>query len=172
MRRRLSEAVERWLAVEAGGRRGADEALRRVFEAWPPPAPPPGFAARVMAGAGLAPLTRHLALGWRIGLGLAMAMAAVAVMISPAILTGILRFVSPADLAALAAGTLVETCQRLGEGLALWQAFGTLGHTVMEALSTPPMLAVLLAASLTSAGGLRLLLALSALPGRSGDARI
>ncbi len=172
MRNRLNEAVARWLGAEGGRGDAADAALRRVFEAWPLPSPSPGFVARVMAGAGLVPAPRPLPLGWRVGLGLAMALAGAAAVVSPAVLAGLARLVSPADVAGLAAGTLVEVCQRLGEGLALWQALATLGRTVTEALSTPPVLAALLAASLMSAGGLRVLLSLSAVSRRSGDARI
>lgn len=172
MSRRLRQAVDRWLADEARGAAAADEALRRVFLALPLPSPPVGFAARVMARAGLAPLPSSLPLVWRIGLVASMALAASALIVSPAVVAGVLRFVSAADVVGFAAGAVVETCQRFGEGLALWRTLGVVGRTVAAALSSPPLLATLLALSLMSAGGLRVLLALTVVPRRSGNVRI
>ena len=55
--------------------------------------------------------------------------------------------------------------------LAVWQTANSIGTTVAEVLSTPPILTAMLAASLLSAGGLRLLHGLRAIDRRRDDAR-
>jgi hypothetical protein len=172
MRRfRLHLAVRRWLRIESADGAGSDRALRRVFRALPAPPLGAGFADRVMLAAGLAPRRATAPLAWRLALGGALTLAAAAAAVAPTIAFGLLRRVSPGDLLQLAASAVVETCQRLGEGLAVWQTVNSIGEIFAEVLSTPPILTALLAASLLSAGGLRLLHGLLAIDRRSDNAR-
>lgn len=172
MNRRLHRAVNRWLRTERGTSDGSEAGLRRVFEALPPPRLPAGFADRVMLGAGLAPPPRAAApLTWRIGLVGAMMLAAVASATAPRLVSALAERISPGDLIRFAAGALVETCERLAEGLAVWQTVSSIGGTFASALSSPSILAALLAATLLSAGGFRMLHGLLAVDRRSENAR-
>lgn len=172
MSRRLQNAVDRWLRAERAAAGGSERALRRVFRALPQPPLPAGFAARVLAGAGLAPRPRvAVPLAGRLGVGGALLLAATAAATAPRILAGVAGQFTAGDLLRLAAGAVVETCQRLAEGLALWQTASSIGGTFAEALSAPPFLAAMLAAILLSAGGLRMLHGLLAVEGRRDDVR-
>ena len=169
--RKLHRAVRRWLRAEDAAADGAGTALRGVFRALPAPPLGDGFTARVMLAAGLAPRRAAAPLAWRLALGGALVLSAAATSVAPAIAWGVLRRISPADVLQLGATAVVETCQRLAEGLAVWHAASSIGTTLAEALSAPPILAALLAASLLSAGGLRLLHGLLAMDRRSDNAR-
>lgn len=172
MSRRLHRAVRQWLAEERRGGAGAGRALGRVFEVLPPASPSPGFAERVMARAGLTAAPAVVPLWWRIAVVGGTVLAAGSVVVGPALVGGLMRWLSAADLIGLAAGAVVETCQRLGEGLALWRTLGVVGRTVTDALSTPPLITALLAAALMSAGGLRLLHGLVTVERRNGNVGI
>lgn len=172
MNRRLHHAVNRWLRSERDEDEASDRALRRVFQALPAPPLPAAFTERVMFGAGFAAPRRVAApLAWRIALVVALGVAAVATAAAPKVVFGLLRRISPGDVLRFAAGAVVETCQRLAEGLAVWQTISSIGETFSEVLSTPPILTALLLATLLSAGGFRMLHGLLAIDRRSENAR-
>jgi anti-sigma factor RsiW len=173
MSRRLDKAVSRWLQDEhRDAAEAADVSLRRVFRALPAPPLPAGFADRVMLRAGLAPPpSAATPLGWRIALVGALILAAGAVATVPPVAFGVLRRFSLGDVIRLGAEAIVEVCQRLAEGLAVWQTINSIGGTLAEALSAPPILAALLTAALLSAGGLRMLHGLLAVDRRSENVR-
>ncbi|MFQ5350306.1 MAG: hypothetical protein ACE5EG_07685 [Thermoanaerobaculia bacterium] len=171
MNRRLNKAVNRWLLAERGDSGDAETRLRRVFQALPAPRLPEGFAERVLSGTGLMPQTAAAPLGWRIALGGALLLSAAAAAAAPRIVLGLMRWVTPGDVLRLAADAVVETCRRLAEGLALWQTANSIGDTFAEVLSTPAILTALLAATLLSAGGLRMLHGLLAVDRRRENAR-
>lgn len=173
MSRRLDKAVSRWLRYEdRDTAEAADAALRRVFKRLPEPPLPHGLADRVMLRAGLAaPRPAAAAMGWRIALVGALMLAAAAAAMAPRVGVGLLRLISPGGLIRFAATAVVETCQRLAEGLAVWQTVSSIGETLTEVLSAPPILAALLAATLLSAGGFRMLHGLLAIDRRSENVR-
>lgn len=172
MSRRLQQAVNRWLRAERDAVDDSESGLRSVFQALPAPRLPAGFADRVMLGAGLTmPQRATTPLLWRIALGIAFALSAAAAATAPRIALGVMNRITPGDLLRLVAGTVVETCQRLAEGLAIWQTLSSIGETLAAVLSTPSILTALLAAMLLSAGGLRMLHGLLAVDRRSGNAR-
>ena len=171
MSRRLQHAVSRWLGAEAEAPEASDRALRRVFEALPEPRLPAGFAERVMLGAGLVAPRPAAPMGWRIALGAALAVAAAATAMVPSVALGLWSWISAGDVLRFAAGAVVETCQRLAAGLAVWQTVSSIGETFAEVLSSPVILTALLAATLLSAGGLRMLHGLLAVDRRRENAR-
>ena len=172
MSRRLHRAVNRWLRGERAADEASDRSLRRVFQALPAPPLPAGFTDRVMLGAGIAAPRRTVTpLAWRSALVAALIVAAAATATVPGVALGLLRRISPGDVLRFAAGALVETCERLAEGLAVWQTAGAIGGTFAEVLSTPSILTALLAATLLSAGGLRMLHGLLAVDRRRENAR-
>ena len=172
MSRRLQRAVNRWLRAETVASEDSDRALRRVFRALPAPPLPAGFAERVMLGVGLAaPRRAPVPLAWRVALAGALTLGAGAVATAPGIVLGLLGRITPGDLLRLAATAVVETCQRLAEGLAVWQAASSIGGTFAEVLSGPWILTALLAAMLLSASGLRMLHGLLAVDRRRENAR-
>ncbi len=170
MNRRLYRAVNRWLRAEGAEAAGSERALRGVFRALPAPPLPAGFAERVLLAAGLRPRAAT-PLGWRLALAGALTLAAAAVATAPTIVVGLIGRITPGDLLRFAAGAVVETCQRLAEGLAVWRAAGSIGDTFAEVLSAPWILTVMLAATLLSAGGFRMLYGLLAVERRREDAR-
>ena len=164
--------MNRWLRAETAAGGDAETGLRRVFEALPAPRLPVGFADRVLAGAGLAvPARAALPLGWRVALGGALVLAALALAAAPRVVAGLVSWVTPGDVLRLAATAVVETCQRLAEGLAVWQTASSIGDTLAAALLTPNTLAAMLLAMLLSAGGLRMLHGLLAVDRRSENAQ-
>ncbi len=164
--------MNRWLRSERDADGVSDRALRRVFQALPAPPLPAAFTHRVMLGAGLELPRRAAApLAWRIALAVALGLAALATAAAPRFVLGLLRQISPGDVLRFAAGAVVETCQRLAEGLSVWQTVSSIGATFSEVLSTPPILAFLLAATLLSASGFRMLYGLLAIDRRSENAR-
>lgn len=169
---RLDKAVRRWLRAELDADGASERALHGVFRALPTPRLPAGFADRVMLEVGLTPSRGAVApLAWRIAVCTALAAAAAALAAAPDVARGLLRLVSPGDVLRLAAGIVVESCQRIAEGLAVWRAVNSIGETFVEFLSAPPILTALLAATLLSASGLRMLHGLLAVDRRSDDAR-
>jgi hypothetical protein len=172
MNRRLHRAVKRWLRAESAEAAGSERALRGVFRALPAPPLPAGFAERVLLAAGLEPARRAVTpLGWRLALAGALTMAAAAVAAAPTIVAGLIGRITTGDLLRFAAGAVVETCQRLAEGLAVWRTAGSIGDTFAEVLSAPWILTAMLAATLLSAGGFRMLHGLLAVERRREDAR-
>ena len=164
--------MNRWLNAERDDAEGTERALRRVFAALPAPPLPAGFADRVMAGVGLvAPPRAATPMVWRLALAAALATAAMAVATVPPVAYGLLSRITTGDVLRLAANTVVEACQRLAEGLAVWQTVSSIGETFTEVLSAPPILIALLAATLLSAGGFRMLHGLLAIDRRSENAR-
>lgn len=159
MARKLKRSVERWLEAERRGAvEAAEAALRGVFRQLPLPAPAAGFAARVMAGVGLARRAApQPALGWRVAIGGAIVVAAAAAALAPAVASDLLARLSPAAVVGFVVGGLVETCQRLAEGLAFWQIMLAIGRALGSVLTSPPAMAALATALLLSAGGVRLL---------------
>lgn len=163
--------MNRWLRTERDSLESSERDLRRLFAALPAPPLPAGFADRVMLAAGLAATRPAVAPGWRVALGAALTAAAAAATMVPTVVLGLWRQISTGDLLRFAAGVVVETCQRLAEGLALWQTLGSIGETFSAVLSSPPILMTMLAATLLSAGGLRMLHGLLAVDGRPENVR-
>ena len=173
MSRRLHQAVNRWLRAERDATDDSDAGLRPVFQALPAPRLPDGFTERVMLGAGLAPPRRATApLTWRIAVGGALVLSAAAAATAPRIALGVMSWISPGDVFRFVAAAVVETCQRLAEGLTVWQTVNSIVETFGDVLSAPSVLTALLAATLLSAGGLRMLHGLLAIDRRSENARV
>ena len=171
MSRRLHRAVTRWLRAELADSQGAEAGLRGVFRALPEAGLPQGFADRVMLAVGLAPARRPVPLIWRIAAAVALLLSGAAAATTPRLASAVFGRISAGDLIRFASGALVETCERLAEGLAVWQAASSIGGTFAAVLSTPSILAALLAATLLSAGGFRMLHGLLAVDRRSENAR-
>lgn len=150
MRPSDDEILRRWLAAEQDGRDGdAETALLALFEALPPLAPPAGFADRVLARAGLAPIPalvrrnlfvpvwlRALVTLALLGTGLALPW-----------LSGVLRSLasvgsalwSLGDLVRLGTGALIALSQWLVAALAFWDWLLGIGRALAAPFATPAM---------------------------------
>ena len=162
--RRPPDALERWLAAERSGLDDAAEAaLAELLVELPRPAPPPGFAERVLAR--VLPSPRRLRpgrLGWsvqgrRAALGLAAAAALVLSLsplwlraLAPAVSAALAGRATPVITALLRAASLsrllragLHAVMAAGQGLADLAALAgnllTLVRAVAEPLATPPM---------------------------------
>jgi hypothetical protein len=159
------DALERWLAAERSGLEDAAEAaLAELLVELPPPAPPAGFAERVLAQA--LPARRRLqrrARGWRTALGLAAA-AALLLLLSAVLLPVAAPAVSAVLRAASIGGLLkagIDAVTAAGQALALAATFASklllLVRAVAEPLASPPVAALAGVCLLVSALAMRLL---------------
>lgn len=164
--------LRRWLAAERGapdaerGAEAAEEALLRLFRSLPPPAPPAGFAVRVLARAGLATPATALRLWpvagvWRWAALVSMTLVAVAALVGPAVileLLGGLSWSAPAE-------ALADTVWAFGEGLrrgfAFWEVLARLGSALARVVAQPAVAASLAAIFAVAALAFRLLLELT-----------
>lgn len=165
--RRPPDALERWLAAESSGLDDAAEAaLAELLVELPRPAPPDGFAARVLARA--VPVARRRrflrrAGGWSAALGLAAA-AGVLLLLAPAWLpaaapavNALLRPASPAALLEAAIHALLAAGRWLALGAAYFNKVLLLVRAVAEPLASAPVALLAGACLLVSVLALRLL---------------
>jgi len=162
------DALERWLAAERSGLDDAAEvALAELLVGLPQPAPPAGFAERVLARA--LPARRRLqsrargAWRWRAALGLATA-AALLLLLSALLLPAAAPAVSALLRAASIGGLLkagIDAVTAAGQGLALAASFASklllLVRAVAEPLASPPVAVLAGACLLVSVLAMRLL---------------
>jgi hypothetical protein len=149
MRPSDQEILNRWLTAEREGQDDAAEAeLFALFEALPPLAPPAGFADRVLARAGLAPIPipvprwNPFAARW---LQATVALCLLITGVSLPWLTEMLRSLAaavsllwgPGDVVRLGIGALNAVSGGLVAALAFWDWFLEIGRTLTEPLATP-----------------------------------
>lgn len=167
-----SRDLRRWLAAEADapveerGAGAAEEALRHLFRSLPTPAPPAGFAARVMARAGFParsearvfwPLTGV----WKWAALAALTLVGVSALVGPAVLLewlGGLSWSTPADLLAGAVRAFGEGLQR---GFAFWEVLARIGEAFGRVVAQPAVMASLAVIVGTAAVAFRVLLELT-----------
>lgn len=167
------DMIRRWLAAEARAadeERGAEEAekaLLRLFEALPSPAPPAGFAERVLARAGVAVAAADVALGrpWGRLRGWAVAACVALVGLSSLfwlpVAWELLRQVgwsAPADLVGEAIRVLGDGLHR---GFVFWELLSRIGAACGRAVTRPTVAASLAGAVLVAVLAFRLLLELT-----------
>ncbi|HYL05098.1 MAG TPA: hypothetical protein VE075_03610 [Thermoanaerobaculia bacterium] len=161
------DAMARWLDAERSGLDDAAEAaLAELLVELPRPAPPAGFAERVLALALPAPRRRRLerrAWGWRAALGLAAA-AVMVLSLASFWLPAAARVVGTSLRAASIAGLLqagIDAIITAGEALASAALFANklllLVRAVAEPLASPPVAVLAGACLLVSVLALRLL---------------
>jgi hypothetical protein len=167
-------AIDRWLAAERSGLddAAAEAAFAELLAGLPRPAPPAGFAERVLARA-RRPATRRSWLGWRRAApGLRGVIAAAAAAAAAALLALLLQPVPSGVAAAMAArfgATSIAGLLQVGVGAAIaagrWLAgvvaFGNqlllLVRAVAEPLATAPVAALAAASLLVSVLAMRCL---------------
>jgi hypothetical protein len=163
MTRRLDDAVDRWLAEEAGepgtaSPELAEAALAEVFRRWPAPAPPRGFAMAVLRRSGLRRRPDVFASRWvhlLIGAGLALAGLALAAL--PAAARLVRLAFEPADLVGLGSRALVSVSRTFAGALDLWGFLSRLGDALGAAAVTPQAALSLILVALCAGGALRAL---------------
>lgn len=148
------QLIERWLEAESAGRdAAAEEALFRLIGALPMAAPSPGFADRVLAGAGV------IVRPWRWPARLAVAGALLSAGLACAWLLplafGAVQLVTPGELLASAAHAVIETVHRFAEALAVGRALASLGETLWRVATSLPVLTTLLLLTTIAALALR-----------------
>lgn len=163
MNRNLKNAVRHWLYLESSDRpESAEDALRRVFSRLPAEPVPVGFADRLLARAGLAPVgasTPSWAAFWglRAALSLCLSLVALFFLAIPSYLPALLGIFNPSRATEMGVSALVGFFHQLGVGLVVWRALSTVGAIVSSTLSSPQYLAALSLAVLLSIGALRAL---------------
>jgi hypothetical protein len=174
------DALGRWLAAERSGfADDAEGALAELLEELPRPAPPAGFADRVLARTGhpeaaiaaapasparlpawLRPRRRRLG-GWRLtaslGAAAAFAAALLALFWLPAAVRAVLGAASVSALLEAGIGAIVALGQGLAGMVVLGNKIVLLGRAVAEPLATPPVAALAVAGLLVSIVALRCL---------------
>lgn len=160
MTRDLQDAVGRWLRKERAGNPDAGPALSAVYRLWPAPEPSAGFAARVLAAAGLSPATGWQPAWiwrWSFGVGLVLVLAAGLQMAS---LLGVAG--RSGWLAEAAAAVVVFLGRRIVDLEAIGGVLLRSGQVLSGALDSPWTLGLCLFATLLASGaflGLQTLLA-------------
>jgi hypothetical protein len=172
MRRTTEQELRRWLAAEAAGRLDdAEEALGALFARLPRPAPPAGFAGRVMRAAGWSPAAlagpAAAPVRWplRAALVASLVLVGLAVRALPSLLAALAPLadrLSPARLFEGATAGLVGAVRWLVEARSLWSALARFGGWAGEIATSPPLALALVAVLATAAAALRLLAALIA----------
>jgi hypothetical protein len=170
-----ADALGRWLSAERSGfAEAAEAALAELLEELPRPAPPAGFADRVLARTGMAAADasparlparlrsrRRWLYGWRLAAALgapaAVAAALLALLWLPAAVRGVLAAVSIADLLQAGIGAIVALGQGVAGMVVLGNKLVLLGRAVAEPLATPPVAALAAAGLLVSIVALRCL---------------
>lgn len=139
-----SAAWLRFLAAEAAGREAeAEAALAALFAAAPTPAPPAGFAERVMAR--IAPRSLFAHPGSRLGLAAALLLAALSAALLAPMLLPLARLVSLADLIGAGTRLLAGVTVRVASALAGWESIGQVVAAVGRAMLAPATLPFVLA---------------------------
>jgi hypothetical protein len=163
MTRKLDDAVNRWLAEEAGGESvspdAAETALAEVFRRWPAPHPPRGFALAVLRRAGIARRRADaFASGWvHAGIAAALVLAGVALLFVPAAARLAGWVFRPSELVELGSRALVSASQTLAGALDLWGFLSRLGSALAVAVATPQAALSLILVALCAGGALRAL---------------
>lgn len=162
MRPSDDEILHRWLAAEEDGRDGdAEAALFALFEALPPLAPPAGFADRVLARAGLAPIPAPVPVRRNLFASLwlraLVTLSLLATGLALPWLSGVLRSVAGAvsfpslvDLVRLGIGALIALSQGLVAALAFWDWLLGIGRALAAPFATPAMALVMIGCLLVS----------------------
>jgi hypothetical protein len=159
MRPSDDEILDRWLAAERDGRDGdAEAALTALFEALPALAPPAGFADRVLARAGLAPVPARwnlFASPWfRALVTLSLLVTGLALPWLSEILRSLASLTSllwgPGDVVRLGTGALIAASQGLVAALALWDWLLGIGRALAAPFATPAMALVMIGCLLVS----------------------
>jgi hypothetical protein len=170
--RKLGSAVRKWLESERSGREEeAEKALFKVFARLPEVSLPNGFAARVMASAGLTPVrqpARLTAPAWALrGFVLVcLLLAGMAALALPTLLPPLAGLFHVGLVLEVGVEALVGLLQRLGDGLTYWRAMTQVSEVFSSLVTTPPLFAALVAGILLSIGAFRLLYGLM-IPERS-----
>lgn len=163
MSRKLRSAVRKWLESERSGREeDADKALFQVFARLPEAPLPAGFADRVLARAGVAPLPQRARLtfpAWALrGLVLVcLLLAGMSALLLPTLLPALAGLFHPRLVLEVGLEALVGLLQRLGAGLAYWRAMSQVGGVFSSLVTTPPLFTALVTGILLSIGAFRLL---------------
>jgi hypothetical protein len=163
MRPSDDEILHRWLAAEEDGRDSdAETALFALFGALPPLAPPAGFADRVLARAGLAPIPALVPVRRNLFASLWLrALVALSLLITGLALpwlSEILRSAagvasvswSLADLVRLGTGALIALSHGLAAALAVWDWLLGIGRALAAPFATPAMALVMIGCLLVS----------------------
>ena len=169
MRPSDDEILNRWLAAERDGRdEDAETALTALFEALPPLAPPAGFADRVLARAGLAPIQAPFPHGkavparwnlfaspwFRALVTLSLLVTGLALLWLSEILRSLASLTSllwgPGDVVRLGTGALIAASQGLVAALALWDWLLGIGQALAAPFATPAMALVMIVCLLVS----------------------
>jgi hypothetical protein len=172
------DALSRWLAAEQSGfAEDAEAALLELLEELPRPAPPAGFADRVLARTVITPLAASTAhewgkrrplaglrlRAWRLGGGrVAVSAAALAAVLLgllwlPAVVRAVLGAASISALLQAGISSIVALGQGVAGVLVLGNKLVLLGRALAEPLATPPVAALALGCLLVSVVALRCL---------------
>jgi len=165
--------LRRWLTAETGapdaerGAETAEEALFQLFRSLPPPAPPAGFAARVLARAGLASPPAALRLWplagvWRWAALVSMTLVGVAALVGPTVILELLGGLSWSAPAELLADMVWAFGEGLRRGLAFWELLARIGGALGRVVAQPTVMASLAAIVGIAALAFRVLLELTA----------
>ena len=151
----LKNAIRRWLRHEAAGReQAAEQSLSGVFSRLPMPMPSAAFVSRVLAEAGWAPRAPlfHDLTSQRLRalVTAAGALVVVALLFVPSVLSAVWLVASSLDPLQLGADLLASGVARVAESVAVWEALAGVAGAVGGALSSPRLLAILVAAALIS----------------------
>jgi len=163
VKRHLHRAVNEWLRDEDEGRsQQAESSLTGVFSYLPVQPIPVGFAERVLARAGLAPIlapAQPWAAVWtlRAALSLSLVLGALFLLLLPSYLPSLLGIVHPGRVTEIGVAALVGVFHRLGVGLVIWRALTSVGAILSSALSSPPFMTAIALGILLSIGAFRFL---------------
>lgn len=163
MRQYLHLAVSEWLRHENEDRDWqAEESLRGVFAHLPEEPLPAGFAERILARAGLAPIAapaQPWAAVWtlRATLSLSLALGALFLMLLPGYLPSLLGIVHPGRVAEIGVTALVGFIERLSFGLVFWRILSDVGAVLASAVSSPAFMAAAALSIVLSVSAFRLL---------------
>ena len=158
MMRKLDDAVERWLAEEAGETASAEARLSEVFQRLTPPRPPRGFAMAVLRRAGLARRRDVFANTWvHVAIAAALLLSGLAVAFLPAVARIARLLLAPADFIAWASRGVVSASRVLAGALDVWGFMSRLGNALGTAVATPQVALTLILVALCAGGALRAL---------------
>lgn len=163
MKRKLDDAVYRWLAEEAGGESvspdAAETALADVFRRWPAPHPPRGFALAVLRRAGISRRRADLfASRWvHLAIAAALTLAGASVALLPATARLLGQALQPADFVGWGSRALVSATQTLAGAFDVWSFVSRLGSALGTAVGTPQVALSFILLALCAGGALRTL---------------
>ena len=163
MKRKLDDAVVRWLAEEAGADAVSSDApetaLLEVFRHWQAPTPPRGFALAVLRRAGIARRRADLfANPWlHLAIAAALTLAGVSLTLLPAGARLLRLALTPADFVEWGSRGLVAASQALAGALDSWDFFSRLGGALGTVVATPQVALSFILVALCAGGALRAL---------------